>query len=324
MRYSGGPEASVSVLDWSLKDSEYAVVSIKTTGLTQNYDRICEISVVTAVPGQPLRLALDTLIHPGRRLAGAEVHGIRDRNVAMAPTFEQVALDLLRELQERILVGHNMEFVLRFLQSEYKALGVDLDVPYLDTMSIASMLSRQPNRPLLEACDVWELEASLECTSAAAALDTAKLMRVLMAKLDTMGLHTFGRLTGKGNRAYQQSLSKKPMPRGFSYDLEDSAVRWSRHDRGVEGRVNVALALYWDALLVALDDLIITDEEQQHLERLKTDLELEVDDVYLLHSRMFTSSIVAMIERNTCTEDDRKHLQSLRSCLTRLGWAPGD
>jgi DNA polymerase III epsilon subunit-like protein len=300
------------------------VVSIKTTGLTTGYDRICEISVVTIVPGQPLTLTLDTLVHPGRRLNGAEIHGIRDRDVAMAPTFEQVGLDLLKDLQERVIVGHNINFLMRFLKAEFKECGVELKGPMLDTMSLASLLTRTPNRPLLECCDTWDIESTLMPTSASGALDTAKLMRAMLEKLETMGLKTFTRLKGKGTKPYQQSLETLPMPKGFSLGLEESLVRLSRHKRGTDGNVNVALALYWDALLVALDDLIITDPEQEHLARLKDELEIALDQIYMLHNRVFASAIMAVMQQGSCDEQDRQSLASLRSCLTRLGWAPGD
>jgi len=314
----------VSVHDWSLKETQYAVVSIKTTGLTHGYDRICEISVVSARPSQPLQLALDSLVHPGRRLAGAEIHGITDANVSSAPTFAQVALDLVRELQGRVLVGHNLDFTLRFLRSEFETLGVPFDVPYIDTMNLASMLSQPPNRPLLQACDHWDIEPSLEPTAAAAALDSAKLMRKLLAKVSAMGLNTFGELKGKEKYAFQRSMTSLPLRRDFSYGLTESVVRASRHKQGVTSSGNVALALYWDALLVALDDLVITDEESEHLGSLQAELGLTVDDIYLLHSRVFAGSLVGVVHRGQCTAAEREHLASLQQCLHRLGWAPGD
>ena len=54
----------MSILDWSLTDTGYAVVAIKTTGLTPRYDGICEIAIAQVTPGQPLLLALDTLVDP--------------------------------------------------------------------------------------------------------------------------------------------------------------------------------------------------------------------------------------------------------------------
>lgn len=314
----------MSILDRSIRDTPYAAVAIKTTGLTHSYDRIVEVAVALAEPGQPTRLILDTIVNPGRKMAGAEIHGIHDFSInALAPTFEEVALDLLRQLQGRVLVGHNLHFTLRFLKAEFGALGIEIDPPFLDTMSLTSMLTKKPQRPLLEACDQMGLDPSLEPTAAAAAIDTAKLLRALLQKLHALKLKTFRHIQGKKTRPFQQSLERELLPKGLTHNLQESVARISRHDRGVEGNPNLALALYWDALLVALDDLVITEAELRHLHTLKTELELDVDDIYMLHARVFSAAVVAMIDSGTCTEEDRAHLASLHECLARLGWAPG-
>ena len=314
----------MSYVDSPLRDLGYACISLKTTGLTHGYDRICEVSVAVADPGQPIRLALDTLVHPERPLAGAEIHGIRTMNISMAPNFEQVALDLLRQMQGRVVVGHNLSLPWRFLTTEFNKLGVRLEGPQIDTMSLTSMLTRKPNRPLLEACDSVGIEARIEPTAAVAALDTAKLLRHLLGKVGQMGLNTLGSLRGKKRHPFQATLEQDAMLKGMTFDLEESVVRFSRHERGVEGSADLALALYWDALLVALDDLVITEEEQEHLARLKGELELEDERIHMLHARAFSGSLVAMIDAGEVTEDHRTHLTSLRACLAKLGWCPGD
>lgn len=312
----------MSYVDAPLRELGYACISLKTTGLTHGYDRICEVSVALADPGQPIRLSLDTLVNPERPLAGGEIHGIRTANVLMAPTFDQVALDLLRQVQGRVVVGHNLSLPWRFLSVEFAKLGVKLNGPQIDTMSLCSMLTNKPNRPLLEACDSVGIEARIEPTAAVAALDTARLLRHLLGKVSTMGLDTLGALRGKGRHPFQSTLEHEPMLKGMTFDLEESVARWSRHDRGVEGSADLALALYWDALIVALDDLVITEEEQDHLARLKADLELEDERIHMLHARAFSGALVAMIDSGDVTEDYRTHLSSLRACLTKLGWCP--
>lgn len=315
----------MAILDWTLKDTGYAVVAIKTTGLTHGYDRICEISVALAAPGQPIRLVLDTLVNPERPIAGGELHGIKQHQVTInAPVFKEVALDLLRALQGRVLVGHNLRFTLRFLTAEFEELGLLLETPYIDTMNLTALLTSSQPKPLVEACESFEIEARLDPTSAAAALDTALLLRALLGKISDMGLQTFGRLAGKKRHAFQRSFELDPMPKGYTYDLPESVARISRHERGVEGVPNIALAVYWDALMVALDDLEITDQELAHIAKLREELELSTDEVAMLHARAFSGALVAMIHTGVCSPEDQKSLATLHGCLTRLGWAPGD
>lgn len=314
----------MSILDWQLRDTGFAAISIKTTGLTHGYDGICEVAVAIAEPGQPVRLVLDTLVNPEREMAGAEVHGIKAHQITkLAPTFREVGLDFLRGVQGRVIVGHNLHFTLRFLEAEFGELSVPFGGPYIDTMYLASMLTKKPPRPLMEACDLFGFEARLEPTAAAAALDTARLFRAMLQKLSTMRLTSFKHIRGKGRYAFQQSLEREPMPKGLGYGLKESVARISRHEKGIEGIPNLALALYWDALMVALDDLVITEQELAYLKHIQEELELEMDDVYMLHARAFSGALVAMIHNGTCTKKDRDHLASLQECLYALGWSPG-
>ncbi len=314
----------MSILDWSLTDTGYAVVAIKTTGLTPRYDGICEIAIAQVTPGQPLLLALDTLVDPGRPIAGAEIHGIKNRHITMnTPSFREVGLDLVRQLQGRVLVGHNLAFTMRFLGAEMKKVGIPLDIPYIDTMSLASMLTKTPPRPLLEACEAFGVEADLEPTAAACALDTARLFRAQVRRLAKMRLHTIGRIRGKQRYPFQQSLDHVPLPKGFSYGLMESVARVSRREDGIDTHPDPALSLYWDSLMVAFEDLEITDAELGHLLELKNELELDQDQVNLLHARVFSGLLVTTIDSGACGPEARLHLASVHGALSALGWAPG-
>ena len=312
------------ILDWSLKETGYATVAIKTTGLTHGYDRICEVAVALAVPGQPVRLVLDSLVNPEREMGGTEVHGIKPHQITKsAPVFKEVALDLLRGIQGRVIVGHNLHFTMQFLKTEFADLDVPFESPYVDTMNLTSMLTKSAPRPLLEACDTMGFEPRMEPTAAAAALDTARLYRELLLKLSSMRLTTFKHIRGKGRFAFQKSLELDPMPKGFAYDLKESVARISRHEEGVEGIPNLALALYWDSLMVALDDLVITEAELTYLKDVQKELEIDLEDAFMLHAKVFSGALVQMIKSGTCTQVDRDRLAALQDCLYALGWSPG-
>ena len=113
------------------------------------------------------------------------------------------------------------------------------------------------------------------------------------------------------------------MKKGLAYELKESVLRVSRHEDGVEGTPNIALALFWDALMVVLDDRKITESEMAYLTDLRGELEIGLEDVYMLHARAFAGALVAMIDSGECSETDRAELQDLHGCLTLLGWAPG-
>ena len=76
-----------------------------------------------------------TLVNPGLRITNDEHHGITDADVRHAPTFQQIAGDVLAYLSNAIVVSHNLDFEERFLVAEFRRLGVPLQgVPGLCTL----------------------------------------------------------------------------------------------------------------------------------------------------------------------------------------------
>jgi hypothetical protein len=85
-----------------------------------------------------------------------------------------------------------------------------------------------------------------------------------------------------------------------------------------------AVAMYWDALTAALADLEITDEEVEHLAQIERDYGIEPQQVRVLHARAFASVISQFINDRWLDDQERRKLQVLHTCLSRLGWAPGE
>ena len=315
----------MSIVDNDLKEMSYCAVAVKTTGLTRGYDGICEISVCRAEAGQPLRLSLDTLVNTGRAsMSGAAVHGILPHHVRNAPSFEEVAADLVRDMSGRVVVCHNADFVFRFLLPELERMKLRTSFPYIDTMHLYAMLSRGPNRSLHEACDNEEIDYAGSPLASSAAMATGRLWRNLLEVVTTMGLDTFGKLNAKGKYNFQKSFSHQPYEVHTVYEVEDSVNRISRQKRNMGRLADAALSMYYDALLVALDDMEITPEETAYLRELQESLEIDREDIYGLHARVFSSALVMAYEDGRIDAAERAHLNTLKECLHTLGWAPGD
>lgn len=135
--------------------SRYAVVDIETTGLSpaRNH-RIVEVAVTLVDDdGNPV-YEWETLVNPVRDVGATEVHGISAADVYSAPTFDQIAGELVSLLKGRVLVAHNLSFDAPFLAAEFAHAGyvVGLDRSSgLCTMRLASYYL--PTRPrALGAC----------------------------------------------------------------------------------------------------------------------------------------------------------------------------
>ncbi len=99
---------------------------LETTGTERTLDRIVEIAAVAVPPEGPPRV-FDRRVNPGVRIPSeaSAIHGITDADVKDAPTFRQIAPDLLAFLGEADLAGYNVRgFDIPLLLKEFERSGV--------------------------------------------------------------------------------------------------------------------------------------------------------------------------------------------------------
>lgn len=117
----------------------FAVLDVETTGLHPDRGaRVCEIAVVRMRGDGEVVDEYATLVSPECPIRNDFYHGITDMHVSGAPTFRQVAGDVLARLGNAIVVGHNLEYEQRFLITEFGRMGLRLQgIPGLCTMVAA-------------------------------------------------------------------------------------------------------------------------------------------------------------------------------------------
>ncbi|MEH0934240.1 exonuclease domain-containing protein [Micromonospora psammae] len=105
----------------------FAVLKLETTGLHPNRgSRICELAIVRMRGDGVVLDEYATLVDPGLRITNDEFHGITNADVKGAPTFPQIAGDVVGCLSGAVVVSHQLEFVDKFLSAEFGRLGVAL------------------------------------------------------------------------------------------------------------------------------------------------------------------------------------------------------
>ena len=104
---------------------QLAIIDIETSGLEPTRGRVIEIAIVTLdLEGQTLE-EYSTLINPQDGIAGASfIHHIVPRMLEDAPTFADVAPDILSRLSGKVVVAHNALFEESFLRNELKRCGI--------------------------------------------------------------------------------------------------------------------------------------------------------------------------------------------------------
>jgi len=117
---------------------QYAIVDIETTGGFPQQHSITEIAIVlhngTEVEGN-----YSTLVNPHQPIPPfiANMTGISDAMVAVAPSFEEVAPYIYNLLKDRVFVAHNVNFDFSFVKHHLQNAGFTLQTPKLCTIRLS-------------------------------------------------------------------------------------------------------------------------------------------------------------------------------------------
>lgn len=139
--------------DGEMPLSEFTVLDVETTGLQASRQRIIEIAIVCFAEGG-VSTHWESFCSPGRRVPAyiTKLTGIDDDHLEGAPTFDTVAAQVVELLEGAVIVGHNVEFDLGFLNEELKRAGhAPVVNERLDTLALASRLIPSLRRPNLQA-----------------------------------------------------------------------------------------------------------------------------------------------------------------------------
>lgn len=299
------------------------ILDLETTGLTPGLDRVVEISIVRIEPDGSADLALDTLVDPERPMAGTELHGITDADVASAPTFRDLSAHVLAALDGAVLVSYNVYFDLRFLLAELAHTRQTVLVPHLCAMYLRPLLGVGKRCRLSAACEAHGIDHVGVHSAAGDALATAELIQALMPLMHGDGTARFDDLRRRGKKyKFLESLDFE-LPRWPSPASPCPTVsRVPAPDRGARPEA-WRLREYQDALLVLLSDYSISPGEAVEAAELRGRLGLDDDQVRAVHARIFAATLNSWAADDRIDDREAEFLRALWVSLANLGWAPG-
>src|SRR4051794_31033962 len=137
-------QRSLDELGVPLADVTFCVLDIETTGSDRGADLITEIGAIKVRGGECLS-TLGTLVNPGRAITPTVMilTGITDHMVAAAPRIESVLPSLLEFIGDAVIVGHNVNFDMAFLNAALVRDGRERFTNLVvDTLPIARRLVR--------------------------------------------------------------------------------------------------------------------------------------------------------------------------------------
>ena len=132
---------------------EFVVLDVETTGLQPSRQRIIEIAISRFSDGGVAH-HWESLCHPERQIPAyiVKLTGIDDDLIAGAPRFESLADAVAELIADAVVVGHNVEFDLGFLNAELKRVGrAPVVNDRVDTLALASKIVPGLRKPTLRA-----------------------------------------------------------------------------------------------------------------------------------------------------------------------------
>lgn len=122
-------------------DRPLVFLDLETTGATASFDRITEIGLIE-VEGGAFAREWSTLVNPEMRIPPfiEALTGINNAMVAAAPTFSDVAQELMARLKGKLLIAHNARFDYGFLKAEFGRLGSKYSSDLVCTVKLSRKL----------------------------------------------------------------------------------------------------------------------------------------------------------------------------------------
>jgi DNA polymerase III subunit epsilon len=145
---------------FDLSSAHFAFLDLETTGLSPWFgDRICEVGVVLT-QGRRIKEQFQLLINPERPLSpgAASTNGLNDEQLSHGRVFGD-AVDLVEKwLKGRVVVCHNAQFDIQFLDSEFRRLNREIQLPNLiDTLMLARQNYTLPSYSLLSIAEAFHI-----------------------------------------------------------------------------------------------------------------------------------------------------------------------
>ncbi|PQP79808.1 PolC-type DNA polymerase III [Candidatus Phytoplasma phoenicium] len=128
--------------DFELKNHNYVVFDIETTGFSKIHDNIIEISAVKIENGRITDKEFSELVNPGPEVQLTsnitQLTNIRQEDLMNKPSLEEVLPKFLEFIKNSVLVAHNAKFDIDFLEEKIKKLNLKLKKPlFIDTLALS-------------------------------------------------------------------------------------------------------------------------------------------------------------------------------------------
>ena len=182
-------------------DDEYVVFDLETTGLSAIADRIIEIGAVKIKNGEIVD-RFSTFVNPERPIPYKveDLTGINDNMVKDAPKIEEVLPQFLEFVGDSVLVAHNADFDVSYIEENCRRMDIECDFTSVDTMNMSRYLVTGLARYKLDTvAKALEVPLGNHHRAVDDAECTAKIFQKLVTRLKEDGVKTLDEINPKAD-----------------------------------------------------------------------------------------------------------------------------
>ena len=213
-------QATFDELGRPLREVEFVVVDLETTGGSPHSCEITEIGAVRVRGGEVLG-EFQTLVNPSAAIPPfiAVLTGITDAMVAGAPRLDQALPAFLEFARGAVLVAHNAPFDLGFLRTGCERLGLRWpEYEHLDTARLARRVLTRDEAPDCKLSSLARLFRA-ETTPVHRALEDARatvdVLHGLIGRLGGLGVHSLEELRTFSSQVSPEQRRKRHLAEGL-------------------------------------------------------------------------------------------------------------
>ncbi len=216
----------------------YSVLDFETTGLGPRESRVLEVGITKITGAGEILDSYETLINPDNGPVGAtHIHGITRHMVAKAPSFREIATEILSFINGTIITAHNAPFDIPFLREELgRADHPHNPIPSLCTLKLSRRHIKEIRSHSLSAlCEYLGIANSLSHSAAADAFAAAQLLAYLFREYaieETVSPELVFHKK-EPDPLFEMFEQNEPSEKGRTWTREDFRQNYGRDDQGM-------------------------------------------------------------------------------------------
>lgn len=310
-------------LENSLDDNFFAILDIETTGFSpKKGDKIVEIAIISIDCNGNEVDRYETLINPRREVTATNIHGITAEMLQNAPTIDMIIGDIVFHLNNKTIVGHNIQFDLSFINHEIKRhFQIQDEIYGICTLNLSKIIEPNlPMRKLETLCSYFNIDNKNSHSAIGDCEATVQLFTILKNQyLENYGVDKFYKFINPVRLNVDFKVSDNSLRRENAITISKQEVNQFNVFLNRLSTIEceeIPVQEYLNVLDDILADRIITQTELETLSDLAFEFKISQSQVIEIHQEYVRKLVRIYLLDNILTQSEIVDLEKVCELLS--------